>query len=507
MSFIKNLIKLSIFIFFIWFSFAQESNLSWNENIFCIQDKYEIKWDFDIKVWNSIELFPQIKQEILVDSEKTIVYKLYDNSKIIETYTWLKYIHKFISPWSFLLNINIKQSNWCEYNIENNINIYKKIYIYIWDQLDDFNLWFDDSFYKQNILFKKIFLDSNSSFKDNFLQDIDNNFIYFKNVDKIIINSSEFSKILEVLWKFSKLYSINLKDKSIYVVETINKHLFRTIILKYLKLIWIEKIYHIDWDMFLNFLRDISFDKKIENISILSVSLSDISQPYYFLSYIVDFLIYNDISISFLWFILSLSVCVLIISIFRQIIWFSVFGVYGPVLFSMNMFFVWIKFSIIVLLIAFLATFLIRYFTNKIYLLYSAKISMLFIVYLMCFIFMIWVDKYFWFNMIDYSIFSNSLIIFPIILMIIVSNKILWEWFSFKSSAWWFSFIEFIIVSLIIYMIMSWISFQYFLITYPSIMFFILFMNVLVWRFSWLQLLEYIRFWPLIRKQYEEEEE
>ncbi|MCB9806872.1 hypothetical protein H6768_03155 [Candidatus Peribacteria bacterium] len=55
------------------------------------------------------------------------------------------------------------------------------------------------------------------------------------------------------------------------------------------------------------------------------------------------------------------------------------------------------------------------------------------------------------------------------------------------------------------YLLLSSTTLQQFLISYPDSLFLILFLNFVIGRYTGLQLFEYIRFTPLIKKLQEEE--
>gem|GEM_PF-5300711 len=78
---------------------------------------------------------------------------------------------------------------------------------------------------------------------------------------------------------------------------------------------------------------------------------------------------------------LTLSVAALIITIFRQVIGFSVFGTFSPLLFGLSISVLGTQATIIFFLIAFIATVLTRLITKKLYLLHSAKMSLLITLY------------------------------------------------------------------------------------------------------------------------------
>ncbi|MBU0626800.1 hypothetical protein KKG31_01435 [Patescibacteria group bacterium] len=122
--------------------------------------------------------------------------------------------------------------------------------------------------------------------------------------------------------------------------------------------------------------------------------------------------------------LLILCVSALLISVFRQIIGFSVFGIFSPLLFTVSIFVLDVKSVLFLFIIAFIATFLTRLFTKKLHLLHSAKVSLLIILYFFLSIMILGLDAAIGTNVVDISIFSNAFIIFPIMILILVTDKI-----------------------------------------------------------------------------------
>ena len=98
------------------------------------------------------------------------------------------------------------------------------------------------------------------------------------------------------------------------------------------------------------------------------------------------------------------------------------------------------------------------------------------------------------------------LMITPLILMLIISEKI-FPTFNLFQKKRRFSFFELTIVSALSYGILQRSRISTTLLSYPELLLVLLLVNILVGRFLWLQLLELVRFMPLIRKYFEQEEE
>jgi len=146
---------------------------------------------------------------------------------------------------------------------------------------------------------------------------------------------------------------LNLKDKTIYLVTNSNKFFLKRLLAKYIKPIEISKIYTLSQDKLLNFLSSLSLGKITnEEPYILSFSLSFQETPKYLaISYLVDRLIYHGFPIELITMFLVLSLGTLLVSILRQIVGFSIFGIYSPLLFAVSISILGIPFSLILLAI------------------------------------------------------------------------------------------------------------------------------------------------------------
>ncbi len=330
-----------------------------------------------------------------------------------------------------------------------------------------------------------------------------------KKSEYVILVSDSIDAILQNLVKLNKNFSLDLLEKKVIFVNSINKHLLKRIVSKYRNDFDAEMLYTTNKHNFLNLIASLSNKEDLSNSEYLSLfSLSNTKSPWYLLlSSVVDMLIYHGFPITLLSLLLTISLAVLVVTVFRQLIGFDVFGAYSPLMLGVVIHILWLPLTCILLGFWFLSTILVRIFTKKIYLLYSAKISLLVSLYFL-WIF-VWLSYFYSFFtvFIDFTFFTNLLVVFPMLLIIFVSEKICYEGFSFLQKSWWISFIEFSIVSALVYSIIHSVFIQNFMLAYPEVIILVVILIVLVGRFSWLQLLEYIRFFPLIHDEDKEEEE
>lgn len=479
----------------VWLTYAQNQ----------CDSVYSIQWFENIKIWQT-SYYTINNDKLINDNNINVSYKLLKDGKRIYDFVWEDFSYSFKSDWFYQLEANVSIGK-CKYSLKKPIHAYNKVVLYVWTKLNELEIWFAENFQKHSILFHQVILsDKKFFFEDEISASISENMEYLIWADYMILWDN-FDEILQIIWKISKTQKLEFKNKSIFVSTTINQNLIKRLLAKYVKLLSIEKLYILNNDYFLNFLSDISFDKDIAGqkyIKPFEMSFSSVPK-YYIVSYFLDNLISNWFPVSLVWFMLLLIVAALVISVFRQIIWFSVFGIYSPILFAISMSVLGVWVTCILFSFALFSTIITRLFTSKISMLYTARITVLIILYFMFTILFLWLDKMLWLNLVDFSVFNNSFVIFPIVSLIVVWDKVFNEWTKLFSKTRLISFLEFWLVSGLVYMIIWRWALNYFMLSYPELMILILFLNILVWRFTWLQLLEYFRFIPLLKKWDEEE--
>jgi len=498
-------------------------NLSWefvsgNQNVWgifdeiirfeCPQNKYELIWPSQVLLNEQASYNIKTAQDVVFLPYNKLEYKIYSGESLIQTFTGDSFGYLFKNMGNFLLKVEIQDPNGCNYFIDRDIKVYKDILLYVWYDNDFFNLWFENVFEKKNVLFKKIFLEKGLNVTDdNFFETLSQNIYYIRNSRNIIIQWDKINFILQNFTKIVKFYNFDFSKKQIYSVTDINENFLRRVLFRYMKSIWTKEISVLKQTDFLNFITQLSTDKPLSQnsyIKTFSASLQE-NNSYLFISSAVDYLIYNGIPNWIIWLILTLCAATLVVSIFRQVIGLPVFSVYNPILFAMSMSILWLKFTFILFLIGFVSTFLIWLINKKIYLLHSAKVSMLVIIYFVLVIAFLTLERYFNRNLIDYSIFSNNYILFPIIFIVITADKVFGENLNLLNKWFYISLIEFLVISFIVYLVLNWPWLNYLLLSYPETIIWIIILNMIAWRFTGLQLMEYIRFYPLIKDGEEEE--
>ncbi|MEI6671835.1 MAG: hypothetical protein WCL02_00245 [bacterium] len=172
-------------------------------------------------------------------------------------------------------------------------------------------------------MLQEIFISENKNFSEEEIRTkIKDNLTDIQSSKILIINTSKFDILLQILGELHTSNDLNLQDKTIYLITNSNKFFLKRILAKYIKPIEITKIYTISQDKLLNFLSTLSLGKITNQETYMtSFSLSFQETPKYLpISYLVDRLIYHGFPIEIITMFLVLSLGTLLISILRQIV-------------------------------------------------------------------------------------------------------------------------------------------------------------------------------------------
>ncbi len=474
------------------------SNFIFAENICENEGRFAIKWNLDIIVQQIAEyhVIDTRNQNEVMEAKFTI----FDGDKKINTSTWESFNFSSDSEWVYLLTSEITLED-CSYIIENNINIYNKSVVYIWDNLDDFQLWYESNFKDHGILFTKVISNNNVFLENELKEELIRQKVFIDNASIIIINNKDLEYIFQILSKLDEDNEMHLSNKTIFIVNNTNKHFVKRTLSKYSNILENENKYMIDSSDLIALISNLSFDKDVlgENlVEVFPLSFEWKSRRL-FLSYFIDNLIANWVPINLIWLLLTLTFATWVVTAFRQIIWFSVFGTFSPLLFGLSIAVLWVKTSIIFFVIAIIATLITRLITKRLYLLNSAKLSLLLSIYFLTTILILWVNSVLNLNILWYQIFSNTYVIFPILFLIFATDKVFWEWYKLFSKQQIVSLLEFVLISTVVVLIINSVWLRLILLSYPEIIILLIIAIIIVWRFTGLQLFEYFRFSPILK--------
>ena len=498
MKYLKSLLIFAIIIFTIWITSAKSN---------CTPDRFQLKWESSITTNQVSEYIVSDNRWIKNSSNIYTYYTLWKDGERFDSVQWDKFFFSFEKEWEYILKAALSVDG-CKYYLEKKLDVFYKSVFYIWYDLDEFKIWYETNFKNNAILFTKTLVPSNVFSEDEIKNQLLKKQNALKNSDIIIINDKETDTVFQILTKLQKSENMDFSNKEIFVINNTNKHFMKRILSKYIILIKNNNMYMVNEDHLLNLISDLSFGKNIVKDSLVELFplWFQKTSGWMILSHIVDILISNGFPINLIGLFLTLTVATLIITIFRQVIWFSVSGTFSPLMFGLSIYVLWMQVSVIFFLIAFVATVLTRLITKKIYLLHSAKISLLTTLYFLTIVVVLGLDKIIWLNIVDFQMFNNVFAIFPIIFLILVTDKVFHDGFKMFSKWRLISLIEFLTVSVMVYFVISSVWIRSILLSYPEGIIIVWICIMIVWRFTWLQVLEYFRFMPILKWDWDEEE-
>jgi hypothetical protein len=496
---IRLLFLLVIIILFTFPTFAETGDIIPIEPEKC-SNLYVIKWEEQVKVGSTHEYY--LSSWSGLDFSGTIVYTLRRDKKVVETIKDReKYLRYFTTPWEVVLEARINTNELtCEWIITQKIRVFTSVLTYIGTERLGIETGIKDIFDKNNILYKSYINKKNIPNSEEG-QDIWNN---IDQSDIFIIWDSDILGFFSDIVKLQKTKQVSFTKKKIYIISDFSRSLLSKVLASSLSQIWATKVFLISEDQFYGLITRISAWEK-DGLSIGQEISYEKSKRIYSLSSFLEFLAYSGFSYQLLAFLLSITFVVLILNILKQMIGFNVFGIYYPILFAITITSLGIS-AFIFIAIAFLSILIVNTFSKKIHLLLHAKRSLLISLYIALFLFILGIDNFFELTLINYAIFDNPLIIFPLFITVILADKIFQEDINIFGRSWIIDIAQYGIITFVIYQLIEYKTLQYFLISYPDIIIWVVFLNVLVGRYMWLQLFEYFRFSPLFQKLNEEEE-
>jgi len=355
-------------------------------------------------------------------------------------------------------------------------------------------------------LFKKIEIDDTNS-SEVLFNNLSSEVSYFRYADNLIVDTSSQWLVFEALWKLFSANEIDTSNINTYVIADTAQSYFRRLLSRYITSSGLDKVYVTQEQYFASLFTSLLLNDdplQYDFIKSYSVSLED-SNKWTFLSYITDFILINGFPLGILTLVLLLPFVWLLISVARQVVWLSVFGVFTPLLFAISMYVIGIAPSFFLLLGAAIAVIITHLISKKIYLLYSPKISLMMILYCIVSL-VIWrFHQSMELQLVDMEAYANSFAIFPFVVILLVAKGVFSDNFLQFRKWRWTDLLEFFAISLWVLYILNSTYLQNIFLWNPELILVVLLLNILVWRFTWLQITEYFRFFPLIKNYFEEE--
>ncbi len=495
-----------------WVVFWQVIENQWTDDVWttCSEAWFQILWDDEVKVWESYTY--TLSWDNVALSWAIVNFVLDRQDESWETTLDFSYTTSYALSGTYNLDVSISKPP-CFYSAQKSITAYKSFIVYVWDGSE--LVWMGETLSKWSsawtwdftTLFKEITVDSWDQDEQlvSYLNDYSS---YFQHADRMIIDTSSLWKIFDVLWKIFELKDIDVSWTDVYVIADITQSYFRRLLARYTNVSWIEKVYVTQkqyfWSLFTSLLLEDKSPESYDFVKSYSLSLED-SNKMYFLSYITDYLLFNWFPLWILTLILLLPFVWLVISFARQVVWLSVFGVFTPLLFATSMYVLGVRPSLLLLLSWGIAVILVSLLTRKVYLLYSPKVSLMMILYCIMTLVVRWLHEYLDLQWVDMSSYSTNIVIFPFVVILYVAKWVFSDSFLQFKKWRWVTLLEFFVISFFVLYILTSDDLQNIFLWAPELIIVVFILNILVGRFTWLQMTEYVRFFPLIKSYFEEE--
>ncbi|MBI2416199.1 MAG: PKD domain-containing protein [Candidatus Kerfeldbacteria bacterium] len=216
--------------------------------------------------------------------------------------------------------------------------------------------------------------------------------------------------------------------------------------------------------------------------------------PFNFLSYGLNYLINRGVSTDTLFLLLILPVVATIIAFARQIVGIKAFGLYMPTIITLVFVATQLKYGLAIFAVLLATATISRIIARYLRLLYLPRMAIVltivsFSIFAM-FILADWAERP--------TILSLS--IFPILMMIILTENFVEAQIEQGNRQAIIITIETLALAVVSYLIVTWDWFETFIMAYPEAVLLTIIINVVLGRFTGLRLTEYLRFRRLLKK-------
>lgn len=499
-----------IFFPFIWFAQENDNFLNCDDVVFTLVGSEAVVLNHDytyalsVALINSSNAVSDSLERIIVPQDilwsASIQYELLSNSRVLQRSSDIEFLYQFTQLWSY--SLRAKVSYWsCDYNLEKNIESYDAIYAYIWPYIDEFGVGIIQNMSQNNLLLRPFIVhDDSLSSSASLLSTLRQNWSYIVHTNDIYFSMKNYSMIFDVLRIIQQDETIDLSTKNIFIIDDTNKSIVKKFLARFSRTIQWAKIFVISSQEAMNIFLQLSIGKISYDQSILDGSLLQASGSKFSYSFgdVVDYLLFQWFPLDMLVLLLLCVFAVLFIVFCKQVIGISSYGVYYPLLFALSFHVIWLKTSLFLLVMAIIAKMIIIAFTRRFTLLATAKLGLQTVVYIFLTILWLLILNVLGLITNDFAIFSNPMILLAYIIMVVIASKIWTTSFTSISLKQLWSFVIFLIVSYVSYLIIQSDYLRHMVLLYPSAVLLAIILLILLGRYTGLQLMELVRFWPLI---------
>jgi len=223
MKLIKSILLILWFSFFIWISSAQR---------YCDPNRLELKWESSITTNQVAEYTTNDTWWLENSNEFNTSYTLWKNGQKLESVQGDKFFFNFENEWEYLLKANLNLDG-CKYNLEKKLDVFYKSVFYIWYDLEEFGIWYENNFKSKHLCFFNLPIEL---FREGFEQAI---WVYSGDsslvVDNIMLSFGCYNNKLKKK-KQSDLGQNYFDKDAVYITWNYQKHKF--VVLENLWVVW-----------------------------------------------------------------------------------------------------------------------------------------------------------------------------------------------------------------------------------------------------------------------------
>lgn len=293
----------------------------------------------------------------------------------------------------------------------------------------------------------------------------------------------------------------------LYVVSDLDRATYRKLLATHSSLTSFNEIVVIEHDAVGSFFTDLLLRPEEET----SITKRQVFQPgegdvwgRWILGWVVEFALSQGVSLQIVRFFLLIPLLALLMTILRQVVWFTTYSIWYPLIIAWCGTMIWWVETFALVIAGGASVLLVSWLTRKLYLLSWAKTALIWALYaVICMVWYMLVVQQEWFGL---GMIDQSMLLYTIMILYVCMSVFRSPLLMLKKKRWvWI--IQFTLVTLVVrYCLQNQQLFDLML-AYPDSIWLVLVGIVVIGRFTGLQLTEYVRFMPLIGYLLSEEEE
>ena len=207
-----------------------------------------------------------------------------------------------------------------------------------------------------------------------------------------------------------------------------------------------------------------------------------------FVSYLVNFMIAQGIPSNTIVLLLMLPVIATIISLLKQVVGITTFGLYTPAIITLSFLALGLKFGLTILIIILVTGAILRKALERMRLLHIPRIAIIFTISTFIILLMLAFGTYLGIQELA------TIAVFPMLIMTTLAEKFVSAQSGKGVYAAILLMLETTVVSLICYWVVEWQYLQNLMLSYPEIILLLILVNLGLGRWTGLRVFEYIRF-------------